>query len=281
MEVKVSQKTLEFLRDIITGDKELSPYKSGPELVKFFNSLGFNDEYNRSFPPRRYYTETRLQKLNEDGRISEVINAYFNPINFIGKENLLNNLVDSINEYLEFDGYKIEIRNRKVRIIAIVDEILETKEIYKLNDEIIRENIEKCDKRIEEGDFSGAITIARTFLESLLLFIYKEITKKDYEFNGDLQRLYKDVRPLIGLNLEKSTEEDIKKVLGGLISIVFGISGISNRVADRHGRLNEYKKEVLKPLSILIVNSVKTLSLYILNVYEKIKIQNDYALRNF
>ena len=281
MEVKVSQKTLEILRDIITGDKKFSPYKSGPELVKFFNSLGFNDEYNRNFPSRRDYTETKLQELNKNGRIIDVINAYFNPINFIGKENLLNNLVDSINEYLEFDGYKIEIRNRKVRIITIVDEILEAKEINKLNNEIIRENIEKCDKRIEEGDFSGAITSARTFLESLLLFIYKEITKKDYEFNGDLQRLYKDVRPLIGLNLEKSTEEDIKQVLGGLISIVFGISGISNRVADRHGRLNEYKKEVLKPLSILIVNSVKTLSLYILNVYEKIKIQNDYALRNF
>jgi hypothetical protein len=274
MEVKVSQTTLEFLRDIITGDKGLSPYKSGPELVKFFNSLGFNDVYGQGFPSRRYYTETKLQELNEHGRISEVINAYFNPINFIGKENLLNDLIDLTNKYLEFDGYKIEICNRKVRIIAIVDKILETKEIYKLNNEIIRENIEKCDKRIEEGDFSGAITSARTFLESLLLFIYKEFTEEDYEFNGNLPRLYKDVTKLIGLNLEKSTEEDIKKLLGGLISIVSGISGISNRVADRHGRLNEYKKEVLKPLSILIVNSVKTLSLYLLNVYEKIKKEN-------
>ncbi len=197
MEVKVSQKTLEFLRDIITGDKKFSPYKSGPELVKFFNSLGFNDEYRRDFPSRRDYTETRLQELNKHGRIIDVINAYFNPINFIGKENSLNYLVDSTNKYLEFDGYKIEIRNRKVRIIAIVDEILETKEIYKLNNEIIRENIEKCDKRIEEGDFSGAITSARTFLESLLLFIYKESNKEskkeDYKFNGDLPRLYKDV----------------------------------------------------------------------------------------
>jgi hypothetical protein len=274
MEVKVSPKTLEVLRDIITGDKKLSPYKSGPELVKFFNSLGFNDVYGQGFPSRRDYTETKLQELNEHGRISEVINAYFNPINFIGKENLLKDLVDLINKYLEFDGYKIEICNRKVRIIAIVDEILETKEIYKLNNEIIRENIEKCDKRIEEGDFSGAITSARTFLESLLLFIYKEFTGEDYEFNGNLPRLYKDVTKLIGLNLEKSTEEDIKKLLGGLISIVSGISGISNRVADRHGRLNEYKNEVLKPLSILIVNSVKTLSLYLLNVYEKIKKEN-------
>jgi hypothetical protein len=271
MEIKVSQKTLEFLRDIITGDKKFSTYKSGPELVKFFNSLGFNDVYGEGFPSRWYYTETRLQELNKHGKISDVINAYFNPINFIEKENLLNNLVDLINKYLEFDGYKIEIRNRKVRIIAIVDEILETKEIYKLDNEIVRENIEKCDKRIEEGDFSGAITIARTFLESLLLFIYKEFTEEDYKFRGDLPRLYKDVTKFIGLNLEKSTEDDIKKVLGGLISVISGISGISNKVADRHGRLNKYKKEILKPLSILIVNSVKTLSFYILNVYEKNK----------
>jgi hypothetical protein len=271
MEVKVSQKTLEFLRDIITGDKKLSPYKSGPELVNFFNSLEFNDVYHPDFPSRWYYTETKLQELNKRGRISDVINAYFNPINFIGKENLLNDLIDLTNKYLEFDGYKIEIHNKKVRIVTIVGEILETKEIYKLNNEIIRENIEKCDKRIEESDFSGGITSARSFLESLLLFIYKEFAKKDYEFKGDLPRLYKDVIKLIGLNLEKGIDEDIKKLLGGLISIVSGISGISNRVADRHGRLKEYKKEVLKPLSILIVNSVKTLSLYLLNVYEKNK----------
>jgi hypothetical protein len=86
-----------------------------------------------------------------------------------------------------------------------------------------------------------------------------------------LPRLYKDLTKFIGLNLEKSTEDDIKKVLGGLISVISGISGISNKVADRHGRLNKYKKEILKPLSILIVNSVKTLSFYILNVYEKNK----------
>jgi len=274
MEVRFSQKTLEFLRDIITGDKELSPYKSGPELVKFFNSLGFNDVYGQGFPSRWYYTEIKLQELNKQGRISDVVNTYFSPINFIGKENLLNDLIDLTNKYLEFDGCKIELRNRKVKIIAITDEILEVKEIDKLSNEVVRENIEKCDKRIEESDFSGAITAARTFLESLLLFIYKEFTKEDYKFNGDLPRLYKDVIKLIGLNLEKSTEEDIKKVLGGLISVVSGISGISNKVADRHGRLNEYKKEILKPLSILIVNSVKTLSFYILKVYEKMKKEN-------
>jgi len=46
------------------------------------------------------------------------------------------------------------------------------------------------------------------------------------------------------LNIEKNTENDIKRVLSGLTSIVSGISGISNKMADRHGRLIEYDKEM-------------------------------------
>ena len=268
MEIKISQKTLEFLRDVITGDKELSPYKSGPELVKFFNSLGFNDEYGQGFPSRWYYVETKLNELNKQGRIGDVLYAYFSPINFIEEEYSLNKLINSINKYLEFDGYKLEIQNKKVKIISITDEIIETKEIYKLNNEVIRENIEKCDKKIKGGDFTGAITNARTFLESLLLYIYRDIKKEDYKFTGDLPRLYKDVSKLIKLNVEKNTGEDIRKVLSGLTSIVSGIAGISNSVADRHGRLTQYDKEMIKHLSILIVNSVKTMSLYLYNVIE-------------
>ena len=64
-------------------------------------------------------------------------------------------------------------------------------------------------------------------------------------------------------------EDNVKRVLGGLASIVFGISGISNRMADRHGRLTKYDKDVQKHLSILAVNSVKTLSLYLYNCYKK------------
>jgi hypothetical protein len=271
MEIKISSKTLEFLRDIITGDKKLSPYKSGPELVKFFNSLGFDDKYGQDFPSRWYYTETKLKEMNKRGRVSDVINAYFNPINFIGKEFTLNKLINLMNRYLEFDGYKIEIQNKKVKIISITDEIIETKEIYKLNNEVIKENIEKCDKKIKEGDFTGAITNARTFLESFLLYIYQDIKKEDYKFTGDLPRLYKDVSNLIKLNIEKNTEGDIKKISSGLTSIVSGIAGISNSLADRHGKLIQYDKKMLKSLSILAVNSVKTLSFYIFKVYKKIK----------
>jgi len=269
MEIKISQKTLEFLRNIITGDKRISTYKSGPELVRFFNTIGFNDTYGQGFPSRWYYVETRLNELNKQGKINKVLEAYFSPINFIDEEAKLYDLIDKLNKYLEYDGYRLEIKGKKVKIASIADEIIEVPEMYKLDSEVIRESIEKCDKKIEEGDFSGAITSARTFLETLLLYIYRKIKKEPYNFSGNLPRLYKDVSKLVKLKIEKNTEDDVKRMLGGLASIVFGISGISNRMADRHGRLTKYDKEVQKRLSVLAVNSVKTLSLYLYNCYKK------------
>jgi len=38
--MKVSERTIKRLAEIITGDKGLSPYRSGPMLVTFFNELG-------------------------------------------------------------------------------------------------------------------------------------------------------------------------------------------------------------------------------------------------
>ena len=43
--MKVSDLTLNALKPFITGDDSPSPYMSGPELVKFFNLFGANDEY--------------------------------------------------------------------------------------------------------------------------------------------------------------------------------------------------------------------------------------------
>lgn len=279
MSIKISQKTLKFLRDIITGDKELSPYKTGSELVEFFNSFGFADTYGQGFPSRRSYVETKLIELNNGGRINKVFETYFSPINFVEEETKLDALIDKMNKYLEFDGYKLVNKGKEVKIVPIFEKVIMTQDIYKFDSETIRENIEKCDKKIEESDFTGAITNARSFLESLLLYIYQDIKKEKYNFTGDLPRLYKDVSRLLKLNIEENTEDDIKKVLGGLTSIISGISGISNKMADRHGRLIEYDKKKLKDYATLAVNSAKTLSIYIYSCYEKLI--NNHALRNF
>ena len=61
--MQLSSKTLGKLREIINGDGT-QDYRSGSMLVKFFNELGFRDNYGQDFPSRWFYTDDKLQKIN-------------------------------------------------------------------------------------------------------------------------------------------------------------------------------------------------------------------------
>jgi len=266
--MKVSQKTIEFLIDMITGDGEFSEYKSGPKLVDFFNNnLGFDDEYGRGFPSRGEYVKQKLEELNEQGRIDEVLKSYLSPVNYVEEENQLNKLLEKTNKYLEFDGFKIVLQNKKLKILFLDNNLIEAGKVQKIDNEFIRENLNKCDAKITEGDNSGAITNARALLETILLYIYRETTGEDFSFDGDLTKLYKNISKILNLSIDKKIEENTKQVLGGMLSVVNGIAGISNKLGDRHGKIEEQYK-VEKSMAILVVNATKTLSEFLISTYE-------------
>src|SRR5581483_2338381 len=61
--MKISERTIKRLGEIITGDKKLSPYRSGPELCKFFNELGTNHVYAPGFPSRWSFAEQCIREF--------------------------------------------------------------------------------------------------------------------------------------------------------------------------------------------------------------------------
>jgi hypothetical protein len=62
--VKVAERTIARIGEIVTGDKGLSPYRSGPQLVRLFNEYGANDVYGQGFPSRWAYPEDKLREIN-------------------------------------------------------------------------------------------------------------------------------------------------------------------------------------------------------------------------
>lgn len=42
--------SIDALKDLITGDSNLTPRYSGPKLIEWFNPYGFEDEYGRRLP---------------------------------------------------------------------------------------------------------------------------------------------------------------------------------------------------------------------------------------
>lgn len=112
----LSSKSLECLRAMIN---EKTKYRSGPELVSFFNQLGFNERYpygNGGFPSRWAYTDEKLLRLNGTPELDKCVKMVFNPVEFIGQMDVLSACLKEFNEYLVFDGWKVEVKNSGVEI---------------------------------------------------------------------------------------------------------------------------------------------------------------------
>lgn len=85
-----------------------------------------------------------------------------------------------------------------------------------------------------QADPDGAITIARTLLETVCKHILDE-----YEIgygDSDLPKLYKLTAESLNIAPSQHTEQIFKQILGGCTSVVEGLGALRNRVSDSHGQ---------------------------------------------
>lgn len=116
------EQSIKRLRIIINGDNT-DDYRSGPDLVSFFNKLGFNDCYGQGFPSRWIFTELKLNEINGTTKLESCIKSIFTVNNYIGRIDYLDNLIDEFNQYLAFDKLKIFRENEKI-LIGKIDKII-------------------------------------------------------------------------------------------------------------------------------------------------------------
>jgi hypothetical protein len=86
-----------------------------------------------------------------------------------------------------------------------------------------------------ESDPEGAITSARTLLESVCKFILDE-SDVEYDDKAELPQLYKGVQKTLKLAPDDHTEDIFKQILGGCTTIVVGLGSVRNKLSDAHGR---------------------------------------------
>lgn len=123
--MKLNKRTIVELRKIINDDDGNYNYRSGPQLVDFFNELGFNDSYGGNFPSRWQYTEEKLNLINGTEKMNVCIIKTFSVVDFIEKIEILDDLINHFNKYLAFDKLKIIRNNEKIIIKNISDIIIE------------------------------------------------------------------------------------------------------------------------------------------------------------
>lgn len=286
--MKISERTIKRLGEIITGDKKVSPYRTGPKLVRFFNDLGFNTLYGDDFGSRWAFAEQCIRDWNDTSDLKKIIVSAFDPRDYMDetvfdqqtgqhRPVLIDEAVSYLNEFLAFDGFEV-VRNGRVYAVAdrqrgevLLDVRLEPDH---LSHQFIVEQVDKCRTKIGSGDFDGAITNARSLVEAVLTAIESEFEPAPTDYDGDLQRLYKRVAKHLNLSEEGSqvVDDNLKQVMRGFVNIIAGIAGISNKMGDRHAR--RYKPAMHH--ANLIVNAALTLSNFVFDTFEYQKARVGY-----
>lgn len=151
-------------------------------------------------------------------------------------------------------------------------QIIETKLLADIDFEYIQEQIAKCNIKIIEKDFEGAVTNSRTLIESICLYIC-EVKVGDYDYKGNLLKLYKDVSQCLNMVPADHSDEYLKQILSGVFSIINGVSGLRNNFSDAHGNSPRNNYKIDDRHAILTVNLSKTVAEYLYLSYKKSEIR--------
>lgn len=239
--MKVSDYSIEFIGNMIAGDLPEFPYRSGPQLVKFFNQFGVRDVYptGGGFPTRRIYAQDKVRGLNGSEALKAAIEKALDPREFERGNKPVDEALVHLNENLKYDGFEVVRDGHFFKVRELAASRVKIDPGSRVPDEVtqlsIDENIRKCESKLSEGDFSGAITNARSLIEAVLIGIEKDLGSDVPSYDGDLVKLFKRVQKLLNLEPDRrDIAEPLRQVLSGLTSIVNGLAALRNKMSDAH-----------------------------------------------
>lgn len=117
-----------------------------------------------------------------------------------------------------------------------------------------------------EKDPEGAITMARTLLETVTKRILDELDET-YADEDDLPKLYSSAAAALNLAPNKHTLEPIKAILGSAMNLVNGIGTLRNRLSDAHGRGGKLPVRPSPRHAKLAVNTAGAIATFLVETY--------------
>lgn len=231
----VSHLIIRPLADFVCGDSKTTPYLTGPSLVELFRKYGFNDVYEAGFPSRWAYTQDKIEQLNGTDTLVKLIEDIIDPRRFIGTDKNHEVAIEKAKELLKFDGYDLFKSSNSFKVVGAAQEMVDATTSQIVNHAFITEQIVKAKKKIEEGDYNGAITNARSLVEAVCIQLIEQIEGIAIKNDGNIDNLWARTKKAMKLQMDKQALPDsINQILSGLDTSVKGLAGLSNTASDRH-----------------------------------------------
>jgi hypothetical protein len=123
--MRLSDLTIESIKEFISGDNQLTPGLSGPNILKLFNKIGFKDVYkwNDGGMPnslsRNDYVIEKLYEINGTKELIKLLEIVFDPRHFANDQSKdINIAIKKINPLLQQDGYRLDEIEGKFKVIG-------------------------------------------------------------------------------------------------------------------------------------------------------------------
>jgi hypothetical protein len=269
---KVSTKTVQALGPLFTGDptkagNSVMPYKKGWEIAEFFRAFGCTPPGGS--PSRWQMAEEMLGQANAKGKLSEALGGVLHDREFVDVPIDRTAAVKHANRHLAFDRVRLVRAGQTYKLTRLDGRRVEVRPPADIvSDEgrtFIDELIAKCDRKIEEEDFDGAVTNARSVLEAVLAAVEAKLVDQPDPPDGDLPKLFRRVQKLLHLEPQRQDINDaLRQVLSGLTSVVSGLAPLRNKMSDAHARTFRPARHHAK----LAVNAAKTAVDFVLETFE-------------
>ncbi len=125
---------------------------------------------------------------------------------------------------------------------------------------------QKAIARCADGDPQGAITIARTLLESTSKHIL-DARGISYNENAELPKLYSLVAQELKIAPNRQSEQALRQIFGGCHSVIDGLASLRNQLSDAHGK-GRANMEPSPYLAALAVNLAGAVAIFLVQVWE-------------
>ena len=171
--MKLSEFTLNSLKEFISGDNGLTPYMTGPKIVKLFNQVGVRDIYENGMPEnvsRNQYVFDKLKELNGQKEIIKIIEKVFDNRHFSQDVQLdIDKAVDKINPLIAHDGFRLENIDGIYKIIGsdLPEEIEVEIHFEEIQEEILNQ--------IEQAKFCIWIAVAWFTDKTIAKALYNKV----------------------------------------------------------------------------------------------------------
>jgi hypothetical protein len=270
-------RVIEALEKVLTGNSPkdndgpgISPYRTLPQLMRFFNDFGFEDVYARSGggPSRWAYVQERLRQVNGTERMVEILEAAFDPDHFSEPEKPIEAAVEYLNGCLRREGWGLSLLGGRYRLHRSGERLVVMNKREAITDTLshsfINDQIEKSEKRLADGDFTGAITSARSLVEGVLVEIERRLVEQPPAYDGDLGKLVKRVQCCLNLDPKAPENQPFHMVLSGLGNVIYGLAPLRNKMSDAHPLQYQPAKHHAK----LATNAAKTVCDFLFDTFE-------------